>query len=122
MTQDYNRARNDALNVIKFYGAAGQVIKKGADGGGLDVNGDPEPATPDVIINGTITPKLQFKSSQIDGTNVIMGDSFIYFHSDTNPEIDMQTTLNGETYRVVDIMSLSSVDNIRVFTRLQLRI
>lgn len=122
MSFNYNDARNSAEEIITFFGKPGQVIKKGVPSGGFDDNGDPISSTPDEIINGIITPLLRFKKSEIDGSAIKIGDTFVFFHSDSEPLIDMQVTLNSKTFRIIDIITLSSVDDINVFRRLQLRV
>lgn len=122
MAFDYVDARQAAEEIINDFGKPGQVIKKGVPSGGFDNNGNPIPPTPDVIIDGIVTPKLDFKKSEIDGTAIQRGDSFAFFHSDTKPEIDMQITLNSTTFRIISIKDLTSVDDINVFIRLQLRV
>jgi hypothetical protein len=121
MTFNYERAAQSAAKLIAKFGGAGSVTKQGVTGEGFDQNGDPIPDSPDITISGTITPLLQFKSSEIDGSAIQMGDSYVFFDSVDAPEIDMQTTVNSVTFRIVDIKSLTSVDDIVVFRRLQLR-
>ena len=106
--------------MISNYGQPSQVIKKGATGG-TDAWGDPKPDEPDTVIDGIITPWLDAKTREIDGENILRGDGFVYFHSDVAPEINMQTTINGKTFRIVDTKALNSVDDINVYRRLQLR-
>ena len=120
MAHDYAGDRQLAEDLITEYGAASAVIKKGTTGG-TDAWGDPKPDEPDIVINGTITPWLDAKTREIDGENILRGDGFVYFHSDTAPEINMQTTINGKTFRIVDTKVLDSVDDINVYRRLQLR-
>ena len=122
MAFNYSKVRDTAKRIITNFGGAGQVIKKGIPSGGFDDNGDSIAATADVTISGIITPLLRFKKSEIDGSAIQTDDTFVFFHSDTAPEIDMQITLNSKTFRIIDIVTLSSVDDINVFRRLQLRI
>lgn len=121
MAYDYAAARKLALKVITKYGAPGSVVKKGVSGGGFDNNGDPIPDSPDVTILGTVTPLVRFKTDEINGTTILEGDSWVFFHSETSPEIDMQITLNFETFRVAGLGKLTSVDDINIFRRLILR-
>lgn len=120
MAFDYSGARNEAYSIISEYGQTGSVIKKGVTGGD-DEWGDPIADIPPVTINGIITPFLAAKKAEVDDTNVLMGDGFVFFHSDIAPEIDMQTTLNGITYRIIAMNVLNSVDGINVYRKLQLR-
>ena len=121
MAYDYAAARKLALKVITKFGAPGSVVKKGVSGGGFDNNGDPIPDSPDVTILGTVTPLVRFKTSEIDGETILKGDSWVFFHSEVEPEVDMQTTINFETFRIVAIGDLSSVGDVNIFRRLQLR-
>ncbi len=120
MAFDYSGARAEAFALIAEYGAAGQAIKKGTTGG-YDSEGNVTPDIPDVAIDGTVTPLLQYKTREIDGSSIQMGDSFVFFHSETAPEINMQITINSKTLRIVDIYKLDSVGDINVFRKLQLR-
>ena len=108
MSFNYVGARAEAKAIIELYGQPSTVIKKGVTGG-KDEWGDPIPDEPDIVIDGIITPFLRAKSSEIDDTTVLMGDGFVFFHSDTAPEVDMQTTLNGVTYRIVAISNLMAL-------------
>ena len=121
MEFDYAQARATAEKIISKFGVAGAVIKKGSIGGN-DEWGDPIADIPDVTIDGIVTPFMAAKKAEIDDTNVLMGDGFVFFHSDIAPEIGMQTTLNGQTYRIVNMKVLNSVDDINIYRKLQLRI
>lgn len=120
MAYNYVAARKTMLRVITKYGQPGFVILKGTKAGPDDA-GDTVPATPDTLINGKITPLVQYKTNEIDGVSILQGDAWVYFHSDTVIDIDMQTTVNGKTFRIVGTFPLSSVDDINIFQRLQLR-
>lgn len=121
MSFNYDKARDRTLKQITKYGASGQVILKGSSGG-FDNSGNATPDTPDTIINGIITPLVQYKTAEIDDKSIQVEDAWVYFHSDSEPLIDMQTTLNSKTFRIIDVIKLSSVDDINIFTKLQLRI
>ena len=117
---DYNKARQTAERLINKFGAECSAVQE-AVGGGTDAFGDPLPGTDAVTIDGIITPKLNYRVSEVDGSVVQHGDCYVYFHSNTAPSIDMTVTLNGETFRIVDIVDLTSVDGINVYRKLQLR-
>lgn len=121
MAYDYAAARKMALRVITKFGESGSVVKKGVSGGGFDNNGDPIPDSPDVVILGTVTPLVRFKTREINETTTKTGDSYVFFASDVAPEIDMQITINFDTFRIVDITDLSSIDDVNIFRKLQLR-
>lgn len=123
MTFNYDKARETAAKIINKYGALGSLIKKGSEAGDFDENGDPVTPTPDSIINGIITPIVKYKNHEIDGKSIVNGDGWVFFHSDSEPEIDMQATVNGKTFRVISIDKLSSPDNdVVIYYKLQLRI
>lgn len=120
MPFDYQKARETALKIIAKYGAPGSVVKKGTTGG-FDSKGDSKADVPDSTIYGTVTPLVQYKTSEIDGSKIQVGDAWVFFHSNTPPAIEMQTTINGKTFRIIDIVKLSSVDDINIYQKLQLR-
>ena len=120
MSYNFPAARAQAKRIITKFGKPGEVILKGVSGG-FDDNGDVTPDTPDTIIKGTITPLIQFKTKEIDGESILKGDSWVYFDSDTEPQINMQITLNGKTLRIIQTFPLSSVDDVNIFRKLQLR-
>lgn len=120
MAFDYDGARAEAFALISEYGEAGQVVLKGTKGG-FDSEGNATPDVPDVVIDGTITPLLQYRTREIDGTNILSGDTFVFFHSETAPEINMQVTINSKTLRIINIYKLDSVGGVNVFRKLQLR-
>lgn len=117
---DYNEAALDAAEQIEFWGQAGQAVKQG-NASGWDSSGNVIPAQPDVTIDGTVTPLLKYKQSEIDGNHILTTDSFVLFDSSTAPEIDMMITINGDTFRIKSLKVLSSVDGINVLRKLQLR-
>lgn len=121
---DYNEAQKTADELIDFFGAPGAVYIPAEDGGGYDNNGNPLPATPQVDINGTVTPVLSFKSDEIDGDIIRATDGYVFFTPDDKSEvieIGMLFDANGKTYRVQDIQGITSGDGIKVYHRLQLR-
>ncbi len=120
MAFDYVGARTLAKELITTFGGAGSFVKKGSTGG-YDSSGNLTPDTPDVVITGLTTPLLSYKNMEIDGSTIISGDSYLFFHSETAPTIGMQTTVNGIEFRVVDLITLTSVDNINVYRKIQLR-
>lgn len=120
MSYDWDNARLIAVRQIEKYGAPGSVVKKGTKGG-YDGSGNVTPDVPGVFITGTITSLAKYKNHEIDGTNIQSGDSWVYFDSETPPEIGMQTTVNGVTFRIISVPTLISPDGITVWQKLQLR-
>ena len=118
MSFDYAKSRVTAEKIITKFGQASKVYSKGETttdmlGNTITIGGEE--------IQGIISPKLAYSSNEIDGENIIKGDGYVFFHSDTEPSIGMLTDLNSETLRVVSVEKLDSVDNINVYRKLQLR-
>ena len=122
MAYNYNKARDRAKKIISRFGSASSLVKKGLTGG-FDSEGNVEADSPDVIISGIATPLVSYTSKEIDGTSIIAGDAWVLFYTDsaTIIEIDMQITINSKTFSVKNIEKLSSVDDINIYTKLQLR-
>lgn len=120
MSFDYSAARELAEELITEFGAAGTFIKKGA-AGGYDEYGDVIADSDDIEIAGTVTPLLSYKTAEIDGSGILTSDSYVYFHSDTAPEIDYTITINGVTYRAIDVTELASIGGVNVYRKIQLR-
>ena len=68
-----------------------------------------------------MTPILPFKQNEIDGKTIQTGDGYVFFHSDTAPTIGYLHTQNGDTWRAVNIMEMTSVDGVHVYCKVQLR-
>jgi len=122
MAFNYTGARKRAKKIITKYGEDSSLVKKGITSG-KDRDGDPIANTPDITIIGIITPLIEYETKEIDGKSIIVGDAWAYFHTESNIdiEIDMQTTINSKPFSVKGIETLSSVDDINIYTRLQLR-
>lgn len=118
---DYPQARLTALKIISKFGAPGEFVLAGNGDGGHDDFGNVIPAEPDTIYDGTVSPLLGYKAHEIDGEQIQSTDSFVFFHSDTVPEIGSTSMLNGEVYRVINIKRLDSVGGTNVYAKLQLR-
>lgn len=122
MPFNYDKARATAKKTIVKYGNDSVLVKKGTTGG-FDSGGNVEPDSPDSTIVGIITPLISYKNNEVDGETIIKGDAWAFFYTESAVpiEIDMQLTINGKTFSVKGIGSLSSVDDINIYTRLQLR-
>lgn len=119
MAFDYAAAAITASELIHKFGGAGTFTIAGSDGG-YDNDGNPIAGQPDVTISGTVTPLLQYKRQEIDGTNIQMGDSYVFF--DGSPVPDGATiTINGNELIAVSATTLTSVDGVLVFQKIQLR-
>lgn len=121
MAFDYAEARKDAQEIIGEFGAAGTFIISDASEGGYDDFGNPAPLQPAVTIDGIVTPLLRYKQHQIDGERILATDNYVFFHSETAPQIDNKITISGNTYIAKSIVRLDSVDNINIYVKVQLR-
>ena len=122
MTFDYAAANLKVKALIEKFGASASFVKDGAGGGGYDDFGNVIPAEPDTTYTGTVTPILQYKKDEIDGTTIKMGDGYVFFYpSGSLPPIDSKITINSTVWRLVDIMRLDSVGGVNVFFKCQLR-
>lgn len=122
MAFDYTEARATALELISEFGSSATVYTNGetttnALGQTVVVAGQ--------SIDGTATPLLYYSSdsklSQYEKDNIKAGDAYIFFHSDTAPEMNMLHDANGATWRVFGVNSLSSRDDVNVIQKLMLR-
>lgn len=120
MSFSYSSARNTVKRIINRYGGAGSVVQKGSTGG-YDSEGNAKADTSDTVIDGIITPVITFKTSDIDGETIKRGDGFVYFQSESEVSVDMQTTINSETFRVKAVDILSSIGDVKIYQRLHLR-
>lgn len=122
MSFDYDDARETAKEIIEDYGGASSLVKKGTTGG-YDSGGNIQANSPDVTIIGIVTPLVSYKTAEVDGESIIKGDAWAFFYTESNIaiEIDMQITINSKTFSVKDIKILSSVNDINIYTKLQLR-
>lgn len=120
MAFDYAQAAIDASGIIAEFGAAGTVYAPAISGTDPDT-GLPMTTIPQVTLSGIITPKLSYKKSQIDGSNILAGDSFVFFDTTGEPLVGMLTQINGELLRVIAVDSLRSVSGVKVYHKLQLR-
>lgn len=117
---DYVDAKATADNIIAEFGGSGTFIVKGADGGFNPETGDVIAAQPDVSVTGFVTPAIGYKSREIDGTTILMGDCYVFFSGALVP-VGAVITLNNETYRVVNVSRLQSLSNVVVYQKVQLR-
>ena len=121
MAYNYAKARKIAARSIQKYGGEGSLVLKGVSGG-YDNNGDVIPAQPDQTVYGLITPPVLYNSGEINGDTIIKGDSWVYFDSDQDISTGMQTTLNGVTFRVIDIQTVLDLDGVSIYKKLSLRV
>lgn len=120
MTFDYAQAAIDASEIIAEFGEAGTVYSVEVSGNDPDT-GLPMATTQQVTLTGIITPKLRYKKDQIDGSNVLASDSYVFFDTTGEPLVGMLAQINSELLRVVKVDSLKSVGGIKIFHKLQLR-
>lgn len=117
---DYNKAHAVAVKLITKFGQTGEVVKVGNDSG-YDTSGNAIPVQSGFVTNGRVTPLLRYKKSEVDGESVLMTDSYVFFESSSSPGVGMMITINDEQFRIIDISKLTSVDDISVYRKLQLR-
>lgn len=114
---DYAAARVTAANIIAKFGTTGTFTLTG-ESGGYDDYGNVISDEDDTVISGTVTPMLQCSAGDVDGDNILAGDCFVFFHSDTAPEVGMY----HKGLRVVSVYALDSADSsVNVFRKVQLR-
>lgn len=121
MAFDYAAARVVAERLITNFGAAGSFVVPGVTGGFDPESGDVLADTAPATITGTVTPNLNYKSMEIDGTTIKAGDSYVFFHSTTAPPIGALITINSVTWRLVSIKDLTSAGGVNVYRKMQLR-
>ena len=117
---DYNKSALVAKSLIERFGANSSFIVKG-NSGGYDEDGNVIAASADTSIIGTVTPLLQYKAMEIDGSTVKTGDCYVFFDSVADVPISAQITLNGELFRAVAIAGLTSAKGVKVYRKIQLR-
>ena len=117
---NYEKAQLRALELLKYYGSEVQFISKGTSGG-YNADGDVIPAQPDISINGTATPVVQFKVSEVDNKTVFAGDGYCFFQGEGDIAVGMQLTDNGLTYRVINVYPLRSNNGMKLFDKVHLR-
>ncbi len=123
MAFDFASARLTAVAIIANFGGDASIVSKGSSGG-FSQDGSILADTADTEILGKTSPLMSYENNEVDGKSIIMGDSFIYFQSITNAEkieIDMQITLNNKTFKIKNVEDLSSIANVNVYYKLQLR-
>ena len=106
-----------ADRLIAKFGAACTLSTQAQTG--FDGLGQPI-SIPAVSITG-YGVKLNYKTSEIDGSVVQMGDAKFLLSTRSRPLIDMRVTLAGETWRVVNVGALAPDSTDVVFYALQLR-
>ena len=116
----YRESRELALELISEFGEPATVFTPAIEGG-RDNLGRPIPNTPRVDIEGFATGKLSYEAGEVDGTIIQSGDCYIFFHSENPPKIGMYHTVNGETWRIQNMMLIESATNVTALCKLQLR-
>ena len=117
---DYQQAATDARLIIGDFGRSGAFVVQGVSGGFDPITGDTLADTADTAISGLVTPVLMYRNSEIDGTTIIQGDGYVYFSGDSVP-VGATLTVNGDTYRAVNIIKLQSLDGVMVYQKIQVR-
>jgi hypothetical protein len=116
----YGEFRELAEELIAEFGEQASIYTP-EQPGGVDGLGRPKPPVARVDINGLATGLLNYNSKEIDGSLIKMGDAYIFFHSETNPDIGMYHEVNGKVYRVQDVNLIESRDGVVALCKIQLR-
>ena len=120
MAFNYNEAAADALELISEFGQAITLTKQGNESGGFDpVTGDVIAAQPNVTVNG-VGVLINYKTNEIDNTNILAGDAKIICSLTGSPEINMTLSFNGKIWRVINITTLQPSGTVVMYT-LQVR-
>ena len=115
---DYVKAQATAKKLVEKFGESGTFIRT--------VQGAIDPATGEqgdnttISINGTVTPVLRFSNDEINGESVQRDDGFVFFDGG-ELAINDNITINGETWRCVDVSKIKSVSGVLVYQKVQLR-
>ena len=115
---DYIKAQATAKKLVEKFGESGSFTRT--------VQGAIDPATGEqgagttTMINGTVTPVLSYKASEINGESVQRGDGYVYFDGG-EIAINDKATINGDLYSCVDVSSIKSVEGVLVYQKIQLR-
>jgi hypothetical protein len=119
MSFDYLDAQATADDLIAEFGAP--VTLSTQAGASFDpITGAPVTPSSPVNITGTGV-KLQYKSGEIDGTVILVGDCKLLLSTRQVPLIGMVVVLAGETWRVIAADPLSPASGVIVLWTLQLR-
>jgi hypothetical protein len=119
MSFDYLDAQATADELIAEFGAT--VTLSTQAGASFDpITGAAITPSAPVSISG-VGVKLQYKSGEIDGTTIVMGDCKYLLSTRQTPLIGMVVVLAGETWRVISADPLSPASGVIVLWTLQLR-
>lgn len=120
MAFDYNEAAADAVELITEFGQAITLTKQGNESGGFDpVTGDVIAAQPNITVSG-VGVLINYKTDEIDNSNILAGDAKILCSLTGTPEINMTVPFNGKTWRVVNIGTLQPSSTVVMYA-LQVR-
>lgn len=115
---DYAEVEQSAKELIEFFGGDGSFSR--IDGGSIDpFTGEASLQTTETL-NGTVTPVLSYKASEIDGTVIQQGDGYVFFYGEALG-IGDTATLNGQDYRVINVSKIESVEGVLVYQKVQVR-
>lgn len=115
----YAEITQTAEELLTDFGKPVELVKKG-HAGGMNAEGDIEPAQPDVIASG-LGVKLPYRQQDIEaaGTTILTGDTRLLYQGDA-PEVGMLLNWSGDTWRAVDVTPLDPA-GVAVMYYLQLR-
>jgi hypothetical protein len=116
---DYTRNKATADRLIKKFGQAVSLTIAG-NAGGYDSSGNVVAPSPPVTVTGDGV-KLDYERDEIDGTAIVQGDAKLLLGSASGaPVIGMETTINGDKWRVMAVDTLDPA-GVNVMYTLQLR-
>ena len=115
---DYIKAQATAKKLVEKFGESGAFIRTVQ--GAIDPATGEQGASTESTINGTVTPVLRFSNDEVNGESVQRDDGFVFFDGD-ELAINDKTTINGETWRCVDVSKIKSVSGVLVYQKVQLR-
>lgn len=117
---DYEEGQLRAAELFLYYGGNVQFTIKGVEGG-YDDDGNAIVPQPETTIEGLATPVVNFKTSEVDGKTILMGDGYCFYQGDDDIAIGAQLTTGSKTYRVIASNVLSSINGITIFQKLHVR-
>lgn len=115
---DYVKAQATAKKLVEKFGESGSFTR--TIQGAIDPATGEQGASTEIKINGAVTPVLRFSNDEVNGESVQRDDGFVFFDGD-ELAINDKTTINGETWRCVDVSKIKSVSGVLVYQKVQLR-
>lgn len=115
---DYVKAQATAKKLVEKFGESGTFTRTVQ--GAIDPATGEQGASTNISNNGTVTPVLRFSNDEVNGESVQRDDGFVFFDGG-EVAINDNVTINGETWRCVDVSKIKSVNGVLVYQKVQLR-